>query len=107
MEFALENGVCFQPYAAPTGRIFGNVPLPPDFAALSVHRKTRVQPSDDRRAHHAFGMKLITTRNGSRDERLLSSDDEWQEMLRDHFGLQVPYLDAIAPQEQVPGSGKK
>jgi len=35
-------------------------------------------------------MKLITTRNGSRDERLLKSDDEWRVALRDHFGMQVP-----------------
>jgi len=35
-------------------------------------------------------MKLITTRNGHRDERLLKSDHEWQAALRDHFGVQVP-----------------
>jgi len=35
-------------------------------------------------------MKLITTRNGRRDERLLKSDDEWRVALRDHFGMQVP-----------------
>ena len=35
-------------------------------------------------------MKLITTRNGHRDERLLKSDDEWRAALRDHFRVQVP-----------------
>ena len=35
-------------------------------------------------------MKLITTRNGHRDERLLKSDDEWWAALRDHFGVQIP-----------------
>src|SRR5947208_4998740 len=35
-------------------------------------------------------MKLITTRNGRRDERLLKSDDEWWAALRDHFGVQIP-----------------
>ena len=43
------------PNAAPTGRFFGNVPLPPDLAAISVHQKTCMQPGDTRRARHAFG----------------------------------------------------
>jgi N-hydroxyarylamine O-acetyltransferase len=35
-------------------------------------------------------MKLITTRNGSREERLLKSDGEWRAALADHFGVRVP-----------------
>jgi N-hydroxyarylamine O-acetyltransferase len=35
-------------------------------------------------------MRLITTQNASRDERLLKSDDEWRAALLDHFGVQVP-----------------
>jgi N-hydroxyarylamine O-acetyltransferase len=31
-------------------------------------------------------MKLITTRNGRRDELLLKSHEEWRVALRDHFG---------------------
>jgi N-hydroxyarylamine O-acetyltransferase len=33
-------------------------------------------------------MKIITTRNGRREERLLKSDREWQAALLDHFGVQ-------------------
>jgi N-hydroxyarylamine O-acetyltransferase len=32
-------------------------------------------------------MKLITTRNGRREERLLASEQEWRETLRQHFGI--------------------
>lgn len=35
-------------------------------------------------------MKLITTTNGSREERLLKSEAEWQAALAEHFGVQVP-----------------
>jgi hypothetical protein len=35
-------------------------------------------------------MRLITTQNASRDERLLKSDDEWRAALLDRFGVQVP-----------------
>jgi N-hydroxyarylamine O-acetyltransferase len=37
-------------------------------------------------------MKLITTRNGRRDELLLKSHEEWRVALRDHFGMQLPEL---------------
>ncbi len=35
------------------------------------------------------GMKLIVTRNGQREERTLASELEWQEVLRDQFGIVV------------------
>jgi N-hydroxyarylamine O-acetyltransferase len=37
-------------------------------------------------------MKLITTRNGGREEQLLKSDNEWRAALRDHFGVQLREL---------------
>jgi N-hydroxyarylamine O-acetyltransferase len=37
-------------------------------------------------------MKVITTRNSRREERLLESEDEWRAALRDHFGVRVPEL---------------
>ena len=49
------NRVLVQSKAAPTRRIRGYVPLPPDFATVSLHTKSRVQPGDRRRADHAFG----------------------------------------------------
>lgn len=35
-------------------------------------------------------MKLITTRNGRREEQLLNSDVEWQAALAHHFGVLAP-----------------
>lgn len=35
-------------------------------------------------------MKLITTQNGRREERLLQSEDEWRTVLASRFGIQVP-----------------
>lgn len=32
-------------------------------------------------------MKLIVTRNGSREERVLRSQEEWNALLREHFGI--------------------
>ena len=32
-------------------------------------------------------MKLIITKNGQREERLLSSDEEWKRLLQEHFGV--------------------
>lgn len=32
-------------------------------------------------------LKLIITRNGEKEERLLSSEDEWLQTLREHFGV--------------------
>jgi N-hydroxyarylamine O-acetyltransferase len=34
-------------------------------------------------------MKLITTRNGSREERVLSSEEEWIRVLRELFGISL------------------
>jgi len=31
--------------------------------------------------------RLILTRNGSREERLLASDDEWRTALKEHFDI--------------------
>ena len=36
------------------------------------------------------GMKLIVTRHGQREERVLSSEDERNHVLRDQFGINVP-----------------
>ena len=36
-------------------------------------------------------MKLITTRDGRREERLLNSDVEWQSALAHHFGVLTPH----------------
>jgi len=33
------------------------------------------------------GMKLIVTSNGEREERLLKSEDEWRETLRERFDV--------------------
>jgi len=33
------------------------------------------------------GMKLIVTRNGRREEKILSSDQEWRRALDEHFGI--------------------
>jgi N-hydroxyarylamine O-acetyltransferase len=35
-------------------------------------------------------MKLIVTRNGTREERVLRSSDEWNNLLREHFGVVLP-----------------
>jgi N-hydroxyarylamine O-acetyltransferase len=42
-------------------------------------------------------MKLITTRNGNREERLLKSDEDWRTALADHFGMLVPESIRLAP----------
>jgi N-hydroxyarylamine O-acetyltransferase len=33
------------------------------------------------------GLKLILTRNGHREEKMLSSENEWSNVLRQHFGI--------------------
>ena len=35
------------------------------------------------------GLKLIKTRNGKREERELASEDEWREILREEFGVEL------------------
>jgi N-hydroxyarylamine O-acetyltransferase len=35
------------------------------------------------------GMKLIVTRNGQRQERMLTSDGEWHNALQEHFGINL------------------
>jgi N-hydroxyarylamine O-acetyltransferase len=35
------------------------------------------------------GMKLIVTRNGRREEKILSSDQEWSGALSEHFGINL------------------
>jgi N-hydroxyarylamine O-acetyltransferase len=35
------------------------------------------------------GMKLIVTRNGRREEKILSSDQEWSRALSEHFGINL------------------
>jgi len=35
------------------------------------------------------GMKLITTWNGQREERVLMSEDEWVSVLKEHFGMEL------------------
>ncbi len=32
-------------------------------------------------------MKLISTQTGKKEEKVLASDDEWREALREHFGV--------------------
>jgi len=51
----LENSVLVRSKIKTTGGIRGDVPLPPDFAAISFHEKARVQPSYARRAYHPVG----------------------------------------------------
>ncbi len=36
------------------------------------------------------GYKLIETRNGIREERVLQGDEEWRAVLRDRFGVSLP-----------------
>jgi N-hydroxyarylamine O-acetyltransferase len=36
------------------------------------------------------GYKLIETRNGIREERVLQGDEEWRTVLRDRFGVSLP-----------------
>jgi N-hydroxyarylamine O-acetyltransferase len=33
--------------------------------------------------------KLVVTRNGKKEERLLKSEDEWRALLNDHFGIRL------------------
>jgi N-hydroxyarylamine O-acetyltransferase len=33
--------------------------------------------------------KLVVTRNGKKEERLLKSEDEWRALLKDHFGISL------------------
>lgn len=35
------------------------------------------------------GMKLIVTRNGHREEKMLSSEEEWAEVLQQYFGVKL------------------
>ena len=38
------------------------------------------------------GMRLIETKNGSRQETLLTTDDQLRECLRERFGVELPPL---------------
>jgi N-hydroxyarylamine O-acetyltransferase len=35
------------------------------------------------------GMKLIVTRNGQRQERMLSSESQWNNVLQEYFGIKL------------------
>ncbi len=36
---------------------------------------------------HRLDRRLIITRNGEKQERLLNSEDEWQSVLQEYFGV--------------------
>jgi len=38
-------------------------------------------------------MRLIESMNGERTERMLESEEEYRQALREHFGIELPSLD--------------
>ena len=69
----------------------------PEFAAMCHYHQTSPESPFTRKQVCSLatpdgritlsGMKLITTRDGKREERLIESDGEWQQVLKNKFGV--------------------
>jgi arylamine N-acetyltransferase len=63
------------------------VPFSPDFSRFALHARAHLLQAVPNGRITLVDLKLITTKNGTRQERLLASEEERRGVLNQCFGI--------------------